>query len=185
MRMLLLTGLLAACGGEPSAPPAASAPPAPAPVEVPAAPAAAPALPAGAFACCDAAPLSELLTAYLDVHKALAADDPKAAAPAFAALGAKAGTAKGAVDPAGAALLDTIAAESQTAAAAGALADQRAAFKKLSPAVVTLTRAHPGGERKVTEAWCPMAEGGWVQEGSVISNPYEGAAMPTCGSFRP
>ena len=96
----------------------------------------------------------------------------------------KAGAAKAGVDAAGGALLDTISTESQAAAAATTLVDQRAAFKKLSPAMVTLTRAHPGGDSKVTEAWCPMAEGGWLQGGATISNPYEGANMPTCGSFR-
>ena len=36
----------------------------------------------------------------------------------------------------------------------------------------------------VRVAFCPMAQKPWLQQGSVIDNPYYGKAMQTCGSFR-
>ena len=36
----------------------------------------------------------------------------------------------------------------------------------------------------VRVAMCPMVQKPWLQEGSMLANPYYGKEMPTCGSFR-
>jgi hypothetical protein len=70
-------------------------------------------------------------------------------------------------------------------AAAGDLADAREKFGALSEAIDTymtgLQLRPPDG---VKVAFCPMVKKPWLQEGSTLTNPYYGSAMPTCGSFR-
>ena len=63
--------------------------------------------------------------------------------------------------------------------------DARAKFGRLSEAIDTYMKGFdleaPEGVRT---AWCPMALKPWLQQGSVLANPYYGKAMPTCGEFR-
>jgi hypothetical protein len=77
----------------------------------------------------------------------------------------------------------------QTAAkelqAAGDLRAARAAFGKLSDALVAYAAATdsalgPG----VKVAYCPMVQKSWAQKGDTIANPYYGKEMLTCGAFR-
>jgi hypothetical protein len=68
---------------------------------------------------------------------------------------------------------------------AGEIDDARAKFGRLSEAIDTYMKGFnlkaPEGGRT---AWCPMALKPWLQQGSVLANPYYGKAMPTCGEFR-
>ncbi|HEX3702883.1 MAG TPA: DUF3347 domain-containing protein [Vicinamibacterales bacterium] len=70
-------------------------------------------------------------------------------------------------------------------AAAGELADAREKFGTLSEAIDTYMKGFnlkaPEG---VSVAYCPMAEKPWLQQGTVIANPYYGKSMPTCGELR-
>lgn len=150
--------------------------PAGTPVETPApAPAAvAPAPPPPTFPCCDTPAAIEVVDAYVAVNHALAKDDDAAAAAALTRLATAA-----AAEP-------TLAG---VAAAVGPMAAQdieakRSALKPLAPELVAYARAHTGGTTTLSEAFCPMVNAGWIQAGSTISNPYYGAKMLTCGSFR-
>ena len=77
---------------------------------------------------------------------------------------------------------------------AGALALQKAkkmdeartAFGQMSEALVAYLDAQkqkPGNGVRV--AYCPMARKPWLQKDGAIQNPYYGASMLTCGSFKP
>jgi len=70
-------------------------------------------------------------------------------------------------------------------AAAGDLDDAREKFGTLSEAIDTYMKGFnltaPEGVRV---AYCPMAQKPWLQQGSMLANPYYGKAMPTCGEFR-
>jgi Cu(I)/Ag(I) efflux system membrane fusion protein len=55
----------------------------------------------------------------------------------------------------------------------------REAFKDLSkPVSMWVTMAEP---KDASVMYCPMAEAGWVQRGSQVTNPYFGSEMLTCG----
>jgi hypothetical protein len=70
-------------------------------------------------------------------------------------------------------------------AAATELPDARDRFARLSDAIVAymdgLNLAPPEG---VQVASCEATNRQWLQEGGAIANPYDGAAAPSCGSFR-
>jgi hypothetical protein len=185
---LFLTGWVAptlflfACGGESAAPAASSPPPPPA-----VAPVAAPApTPATAFACCADDASGKVVGAYLDAQAALAKDDNAAAGAALTSLQAQVDAAKATpgADEASTLALTAIATETSAALAATEIEPRRTAVKKLSAAVLPYARAHAGGSRTITEAFCPMADASWLQEGGTIANPYYGASMLTCGSFK-
>jgi hypothetical protein len=66
--------------------------------------------------------------------------------------------------------------------AAPSLAEARAAFSKLSDAVIAYAdrvKANPGSD--VHTMYCPMAKKSWLQKGSTVRNPYLGKAMSDCG----
>ena len=69
--------------------------------------------------------------------------------------------------------------------AAVELPDARDTFGRLSDAIVTymngLQLLPPDG---VQVAVCETTHKQWLQEGSAISNPYDGASAPSCGVFR-
>ena len=77
---------------------------------------------------------------------------------------------------------------------AGAMALQKAkkideareAFGRMSEALVAYLEAQkqkPGNGVHV--AYCPMVRKPWLQKDGAIQNPYYGASMLTCGSFKP
>jgi hypothetical protein len=92
---------------------------------------------------------------------------------------------KGGMDAESNALLTTIRTEANSGLKAGNIEQRRTHFKALSVAMIAFAKKHKGsGTETVAEAWCPMAEGGWLQEGTTLANPYYGAKMLTCGSFK-
>jgi hypothetical protein len=75
-----------------------------------------------------------------------------------------------------------IAAAAAELGAASDLVQARAAFGKLSDAVIAYadsTRANPGDG--VETMYRPMAKKSWLQRGETVRNPYYGKAMPDCG----
>ncbi len=61
----------------------------------------------------------------------------------------------------------------------------REAFGGLSDAVVAGAKADGWKDLgDVKLAYCPMVRRSWLQKDEKISNPYYGAAMPTCGEFK-
>ena len=63
--------------------------------------------------------------------------------------------------------------------------EARTAFGQMSEALVAYLDAQkqkPGNGVRV--AYCPMADKPWLTKDKDIRNPYYGAAMSTCGSFK-
>jgi hypothetical protein len=110
----------------------------------------------------------ELLSAYLPIARALAADDLPAARSAAGEL-AKAANTDG-VTP--------IAQGAEAIASARDLAAARSSFKTLSREVVPLAE----GAQGFVVMTCPMAKADWVQSDAKVRNPYYGKTMLTCGA---
>lgn len=71
-------------------------------------------------------------------------------------------------------------------ASATAIEDAREKFGALSEALVAyMDGLHLTSPEGVRVAFCPMKNKPWLQQGAAINNPYFGASMQTCGSFRP
>ena len=135
--------------------------------------------------------LRAVLTAYLSVHKALAADNQAGAAAAGVALG----NALDAVDMrrlTGTSHKEWMSAHRVLAKAAGhtatakTVAAQREAFALLSESLAAvLKRFGHSSPKTVFVCRCPMAfnnrGASWLQASQDILNPYFGAAMLKCG----
>ena len=134
--------------------------------------------------CCADEALGKVLHDYLEIQHALVKDTDDAAL--FKTLAATSTTAlTGVLPEESKKLLTTLRDEATAGAGAADLAARREVFKRVSAAMIPLALAHAGGGVLVREAFCPMAQAGWLQDDAQrISNPYYGASMPTCGSFK-
>lgn len=140
------------------------------------------------------ASLLPLFDAYLDLHKALAADDAGKAMRAFETL------AKTLQDLHGQVLLrrartrwEEEKANLVLAAARGekaqGLDDLRLEFANFSKSLLVVATLFGQPTRdKLYEAFCPMAfdnkGASWIQIGETIHNPFFGKAMQSCGEIR-
>jgi Cu(I)/Ag(I) efflux system membrane fusion protein len=134
--------------------------------------------------------LSPVVVRYLEVQRALAADDLARAQSAAREVEASAGAVKidGARE-AQAAWLEIRADVRQGARRVGeanSIEMARAGFESLSDAVAMLVRRLGNPlDTPLLVAHCPMAFGSrgatWLQQGATIDNAYFGAAMRTCG----
>jgi hypothetical protein len=120
---------------------------------------------------------SSIVDPYLKIQTALAedrVDDVRANAGSVATAATSLGAPAMKIDTAAVQL-----------ASATELTDAREKFGVLSDAIVTymdgLHLIPPEGVRK---AYCPMAQKPWLQEGSILANPYYGTSMATCGEFQ-
>jgi hypothetical protein len=118
-----------------------------------------------------------LVDPYLQVQAALASDTFERVA-----LNAKAiGTVAATLGKDAEALVST----AKALEAAKDIEGARTAFGELSAALVTYaekTKSELGADVRV--AYCPMANKSWLQKDKEIKNPYYGASMLTCGSFK-
>ena len=135
--------------------------------------------------------LTRVLDAYLAIWRALAADDPKAAA----AAGKQLDAALAAVDMklldgdghvAWMKHLNALGKASKQLAAAKDIRRQREGFDLLSQALTpTLKRFGHASDKPITRFHCPMAFNNrgadWLQDSDDLRNPYFGAAMLKCG----
>ena len=110
---------------------------------------------------------SELLSGYLAVSKALAADDFKAARTAAVEL-TKQAEADGMV---------SIVKVAKALASAPDIARARGAFRALTTEIEPLAE----GAKGYTIMYCRMADSDWIQPSGAVQNPYFGQAMPHCG----
>jgi hypothetical protein len=118
-----------------------------------------------------------LVDPYLQVQAALASDkfepvleNAKAIASVAATLGQDA---------------EPLASSAKKLEAAKDIAAARTAFGDVSAALVTYaekTKSELGADLKV--AYCPMVNKPWLQKDKEIKNPYYGASMLSCGSFK-
>ena len=133
------------------------------------------------FKCCDTPEASELLSKYLDLTTAMAADDDaktKAAvtelhqftqSDAFNTLVAKDDLKE----------LKEVAQYWTTLERKEIQKD----FSEASKMSLILPRLTNQTGRSLITAYCPMAPGRWFKTESTISNPYYGSMMLTCGVF--
>jgi len=110
----------------------------------------------------------EILSSYVKVSSALAADDLAAAKKAATVVAGHADMAKN----------KDLAAKAHAVAKAAKIEDARSSFKALSSAIEPMAR----GEAKYVVMNCPMVAADWVQEKGSTRNPYMGKAMLTCGA---
>ena len=117
-----------------------------------------------------------MLTAYLAIQRALAADSlagVKARASDVASEAAKAGAVE-----------EPVAAAAKAFERVTDLSSARTAFGTLSAALlVDAKRAGRPLDAALKVAYCPMARKYWLQTGDTLDNPYYGASMRTCGRF--
>ena len=76
------------------------------------------------------------------------------------------------------------AAQAKAVAQAKDIKSAREAFKKLNVSFETYLKNHPDKTGTYHVAYCSMAKASWVQTGDTIANPYYGASMLKCGSFK-
>ena len=80
---------------------------------------------------------------------------------------------------------EPIVAGAKKLAAAADIAAGRTAFGEVSTAVIAYAeKTKSGFGADVRQAYCPMANKPWLTKDKTIKNPYYGAAMLTCGSFK-
>jgi hypothetical protein len=118
-----------------------------------------------------------LLTPYLEVQSALAADQfAGVAAPAKAIEVAAVALGKDG---------EKLAASARSLNTAKDIAAARTAFGDLSTELIAYAEKTKSGFRAdVKQAYCPMVNKAWLQKDKDIKNPYYGASMLTCGSFK-
>ncbi len=116
------------------------------------------------------ATLGAILPNYLRLHKALARDQPKAAARAARKLGKIASKHS----------LTLVASAAERITGEDPKAD-RIAFYKISTQVVPLVLAHPQARKAYRVLECPTAPGRWVQRSGKPANPYHGEELRKCG----
>lgn len=111
---------------------------------------------------------NDILSSYVKVSAALAADDLAAAKKAAATVSdhAKMSESDKAIAP-----------KADAVAKAKTIDAARDAFKSLSAAVEPLAK----GKEGYVVMNCPMAQADWVQTSKDVKNPYFGKAMLTCG----
>jgi hypothetical protein len=118
-----------------------------------------------------------LLDPYLQVQVALASDK-------FDGIGALAQAIEKAAAGLGADA-EAIVAGAKKLSAAKDIAAARTAFGDVSTALEAYAQKTKSGfGPDVRLAYCPMANKPWLTKDKTIRNPYYGAAMLTCGSFK-
>jgi hypothetical protein len=118
-----------------------------------------------------------LVDPYLQVQVALASDKFEPVAMNAKAIGAVAATLGKDAE----ALVST----AKKLESAKDIAAARTAFGEVSAALVTYaekTKSDLGADVRV--AYCPMVNKPWLQKDKEIRNPYYGASMLSCGSFK-
>jgi Cu(I)/Ag(I) efflux system membrane fusion protein len=117
-----------------------------------------------------------IITSYLGIQSALAADKMDGVKPAADAIGkeaARMGAAGDAVQKAAKALQS-----------APDLKAARTAFGPLSDAVIAAAEADGWKDLPPLKiGFCPMVNQSWIQREGKVSNPYYGSEMLTCGTL--
>jgi membrane fusion protein, copper/silver efflux system len=137
--------------------------------------------------------LAPLLTAYLEIQKALAADDFPGARKAAKLLLKNSHKASISGSPAAIEFWkknkQTLEQHTAHIKNSKSIEVARGMFEPLSNAIIQLLRRLGNPlDQPLRLAFCPMAFGSkgaeWIQAGDVIDNSYFGAAMRTCGEIR-
>ena len=137
------------------------------------------------FDCCDTDQSNQFLKHYLTLTQAMAADDDSktkeavenlvsfTSTPEFASLATTEGIQEWVDGPK---YWSTLSRK-----------DLQQDFEPASQLMVNFAQKHKTTKNDATTtvvvAYCPMAPGRWLQTESIISNPYYGSEMLTCGVF--
>ncbi len=73
--------------------------------------------------------------------------------------------------------------QAETLAKAGDIKAAREAFKPLSDSLIKYFTANKAHRGHYVQVFCSMANGRWLQTGTVVSNPYYGKSMARCGKI--
>lgn len=148
---------------------------------------------AGTPAAAAVSPVKEIVSGYLQIKNALAADNASDAAAAGKTLAAAFGSIDASTIPAEHKTLYTeIEGNAKEHAEhigdnAGNIKHQREHFEMLSKDVYDLVKAMGAGQPLYYD-FCPMYNdnkgGSWLSETQEIKNPYFGSSMLTCGSVK-
>ena len=114
-----------------------------------------------------------IVTSYVQIQTALAADKTAGVKPAAEAIATQAASMGAAGEP--------IAKAAKAVAAAPNLNAARDAFGPLSDAVIAAAKADGWKDLSgLSIGFCPMVNRSWIQKGGAVSNPYYGSQMLTC-----
>jgi hypothetical protein len=122
-----------------------------------------------------AAPVKTVLTNYLTIQAALAADSLTGVAQSADAI-VKTVNA----DP-GKRLSADVAQQAQDLSKAKDLAAARDAFKSLSDSLIKYLADNRVHSQAYDEVYCPMQNASWLQTDTDVKNPYLGKSMLECG----
>lgn len=135
------------------------------------------------FPCCGAEHVRRVVEEYLDIAEGLAGLDNRLEGNLTAMIGSvKSGYAP--LGPAEDAQLTLIEASANAMKSNKDLTFRRGEFKKMTAAVLALTRLSPGGtDYRLAEVYCAGFDGAWLTDKDTLINPY-GAADLSCATYR-
>jgi hypothetical protein len=118
-----------------------------------------------------------IVTSYVQIQTALAADKTAGVKPAAEAIAKQAESLGVAGQP--------IVKAAKAVAAARNLNAARDAFGPLSDAVIAAAKADGWKDLSgVSIGFCPMVNRSWIQKDGAVKNPYYGSQMLTCGDLK-
>lgn len=132
-----------------------------------------------AFKCCSAPEVTELLSSYLSLQEAMAADDEPATLKAGGAFHRRVEELQSQHPQ-----LEPLT-QYTSAWGVDSLKEVRMDFESFNNGFLPFIKTFKSetGTLTVSKAFCPMAPGRWVQKNPKLRNPYYGAEMLTCGVF--
>ncbi len=133
--------------------------------------------------------MNSLITAYIDLKNALAADD-------VAAAQGKAKIMKSQVDAIQTkdmsadrqsvwkSYVDKLSFDSRHISESTSIDHQREHFASLSKNMYAIVKAFKVNKMVIYWQYCPMKKASWLSEKQAIENPYHGKEMLNCGSTK-
>jgi HPt (histidine-containing phosphotransfer) domain-containing protein len=119
--------------------------------------------------------LKSVVSSYLQIQTQLAADKMDGVKASAAEIAKNAAQLEGG---------KAIAASANELEKAGDLRKARAAFGKLSDAVIAAVKSSSADAEGLKLGFCPMVNASWLQKDGQVRNPYYGSAMLTCGELK-
>ncbi|MES2307700.1 MAG: DUF3347 domain-containing protein [Verrucomicrobiota bacterium] len=123
-------------------------------------------------------PAPTILTQYLLIQKALAADSTKGISEASTKISELVEKDTMKMFP------TSLATQAKALAKQEKIEDARKGFASLSAELISSLKAQKINTGKFFIAECPMAKAEWIQDSKKIANPYYGSSMATCGSIK-
>lgn len=122
-------------------------------------------------------PVQTAFENYIKIQTALAQDSMQGVSANAAAI------AKSVQSDSTKALPADVAQQAETLAKASDIKAAREAFKPLSDSLIKYLGANKTHRGHYVQVFCSMANGRWLQTGTVVSNPYYGKSMARCGKI--